>query len=159
MTPDPTVVHPLTGADRLVFLKPLVDSATIEVGDYTYYDDPAHAEDFARRNVLYDYGPQRLVIGRYCCVAADTRFVMAAGNHVGAGPSTYPFTIFPGRGGTRPSTCTPRRRPAATPSWRCCGGRPGGTGRWSWSPRARTIMTGTPAELADIAARGGPPTT
>jgi hypothetical protein len=37
--PDPTVLHPVSGHERVVFLKPLVTDPRIEVGDYTYYDD------------------------------------------------------------------------------------------------------------------------
>jgi virginiamycin A acetyltransferase len=94
--PDPTVVHPLPAHGRLVFLKPLVDSSRIVVGDYTYYDDPDDPTGFARRNVLYGYGPERLIIGRYCAIAAGTRFLMAGADHPTMGVSTFPFTIFGG---------------------------------------------------------------
>jgi virginiamycin A acetyltransferase len=39
----------------------------------------------------------RLLIGKFCAIAAGVRFVMAAANHLNSGPSTFPFTIFPGR--------------------------------------------------------------
>jgi len=42
-----------------------VTSPLIEVGDYTYYDDPDHPTEFETRNVLYNFGPDRLVIGRF----------------------------------------------------------------------------------------------
>lgn len=96
MTPDPNAVHPLPAHHRVVFLKPLVSSPRIVVGDYTYYDDPDDPTGFEHRNVLYGYGPQRLVIGRYCAIAAGTRFLMAGGDHPAEGVSTFPFTIFGG---------------------------------------------------------------
>ncbi|WP_030154444.1 CatB-related O-acetyltransferase [Glycomyces sp. NRRL B-16210] len=96
MTPDPTVLHPLPGFPRVVFLKPLITSEKIEVGDYTYYDDPDGAERFEECNVLYGYGPEKLVIGKYCAIAAGTRFLMAGGDHPMVGPSTFPFTMFGG---------------------------------------------------------------
>lgn len=96
MTPDPMTVHPLPAFDRVVFLKPLVSSPKIVVGDYTYYDDPDGATDFERRNVLYSYGPERLVIGKYCAIASGTRFLMAGAEHPSMGVSTYPFTMFGG---------------------------------------------------------------
>lgn len=77
-------------------LKPLVTSDRIEVGDYTYYDDPDDALAFEQRNVLYAYGPEKLVIGSYCALAAGTRFVMSGANHFTGGVSTFPFTIFGG---------------------------------------------------------------
>ncbi|WP_063641983.1 CatB-related O-acetyltransferase [Saccharothrix espanaensis] len=83
---------------RVVLLRPLVEgSPTIEVGDYTYYDDPEHATEFATRNVLYGYGREKLVIGRFCALATDTRFIMAGANHLTTGVSTFPFTIFGGQ--------------------------------------------------------------
>ena len=42
--PDPTVIHPIPNQPRVVFLKPLVTSPLIEVGEYSYYDDPQHPE-------------------------------------------------------------------------------------------------------------------
>jgi len=92
--PDPMQVHPIAGQDRLVFLKPLVNSPNIEVGDYTYYDDPDDPTSFERKAVLYGYGPERLVIGRYCAIGAGVRFVMPGANHADLGPSTFPFGIF-----------------------------------------------------------------
>ncbi|WP_433854462.1 CatB-related O-acetyltransferase [Streptomyces kronopolitis] len=97
MSPDPTTVHPLPAHDRVVFLSPLVTSPKIVVGEYTYYDDPDSATDFEHRNVLYAYGPERLVIGKYCAIAAGTRFLMAGAEHPTMGASTFPFTMFGGR--------------------------------------------------------------
>lgn len=76
--PDPTALHPLAGHDRVVLLRPLVTDPRIEVGAYTYFDDPDGATRFEQRNVLYAYGPERLVIGKYCAIATGTRFLMAA---------------------------------------------------------------------------------
>ncbi|GHE09679.1 acetyltransferase [Streptomyces alanosinicus] len=81
----------------MVFLKPLVTSPKIVVGEYTYYDDPTGATGFEHLNVLYAYGPERLVIGRYCAIATGTRFLMAGAEHPTMGVSTFPFTMFGGR--------------------------------------------------------------
>lgn len=111
---DPTVLHPMPEHPRVVLLKPLVTSPLIEVGDFSYYDDPDDATAFETRNVLYHYGPERLVIGRYCALGTGTRFIMNGANHRMDGPSTFPFptmggswaehfdliTDLPGRGDT-----------------------------------------------------------
>src|SRR3712207_1627096 len=94
--PDPNTVHPVEGQPRVVFLKPLITDPRIEVGDYTYFDDPGDPTAFERENVLYAYGPERVVIGRYCAIATNVRFLMAGGNHAMLGPSTFPFGIFGG---------------------------------------------------------------
>ena len=52
MLPDPNVLHPMPDQERVVLLKPLVSSPLIDVGDYTYYDDPDHPTEFETRNVL-----------------------------------------------------------------------------------------------------------
>ena len=97
MSPDPTALHPLAAHERVVFLKPLITGPRILVGDYTYYDDPDAAEEFEHRNVLYAYGPERLIIGKYCAIATGTRFLLAGAEHPTMGVSTFPFTMFGGR--------------------------------------------------------------
>jgi virginiamycin A acetyltransferase len=93
--PNPSLRHPLPGAERLGFLKNFVTRPTIEVGDYTYYDDPAGPERF-EENVLYhfDFIGDRLIIGRFCSIAAETRFIMNGGNHATTWFTTFPFPIF-----------------------------------------------------------------
>ncbi|MFF0286570.1 CatB-related O-acetyltransferase [Streptomyces sp. NPDC005262] len=97
MSPDPNTVHLLPAHDRVVFLRPVISSPKIVVGEYTYYDDPDKATDFEHRNVLYAYGPERLVIGKYCAIAAGTKFLMAGAEHPTMGVSAFPFTMFGGR--------------------------------------------------------------
>jgi virginiamycin A acetyltransferase len=89
-------VHAIAGQPRVVFLKPIVQHPHIEVGAYTYYDDPDGPEAFAEKAVLYAFGPERLVIGKFCAIAAGARFIMPGANHADIGPSTYPFGVFGG---------------------------------------------------------------
>ena len=92
--PDPAIVHPIAAQPRVVFLKPLVEHPAVEVGDYTYYDHPTRAEHFVEDAVLYAFGPERLIIGRFCAIAAGVRFLLPGANHADRGPSTFPFGIF-----------------------------------------------------------------
>jgi len=92
--PDPTVLHPVAGQPRVVFLRPLVQSANVEVGEYTYYDSHDDPLAFERDAVLYAFGPERLIIGRFCAIASGVRFVMPGANHADRGPSTFPFGVF-----------------------------------------------------------------
>lgn len=89
-------MHPIPGQPRVVLLKPLVSSPLIDIGEYTYYDDPEFAEQFATRNVLHHYGPDRLVIGKFCALATGVTFTMNGANHRMSGVSTYPFPIMGG---------------------------------------------------------------
>ncbi|MFC8718571.1 CatB-related O-acetyltransferase [Kitasatospora sp. NPDC057198] len=93
---DPTVLHPMPDQPRVVLLRPLVTSPLIEVGEFTYYDDPVDPTAFERRNVLYHYGPEKLVIGRFCALGEGVRFLMNGANHRMDGPSTFPFPIMGG---------------------------------------------------------------
>jgi len=93
---DPNVLHPMPGQERVVQLKPLITSPLIEVGEFSYYDDPVAPTAFETNNVLYHYGPERLVIGKFCAFAEGVRFVMNGANHRMDGPSTFPFPIMGG---------------------------------------------------------------
>ncbi|MFN8573905.1 MAG: CatB-related O-acetyltransferase [Gemmatimonadaceae bacterium] len=93
--PSPETRYPIHGVTRTAFLKPFITRPNIVVGDYTYYDDPRGPEQF-EQNVLYhfDFNGDRLVIGRYCSIAAEVRFIMNGGNHPTTWLTTYPFPIF-----------------------------------------------------------------
>ncbi|YBV95532.1 CatB-related O-acetyltransferase [Phyllobacteriaceae bacterium JZ32] len=96
--PDPDTIHPMPGQTRCGFLKNLVTRPNIIVGDYSYYDDPAGPERFEEHCVLYhfDFIGDRLIIGKFCAIAAGTTFIMNGANHPLDGFSTYPFGIFGG---------------------------------------------------------------
>ncbi len=96
--PDPLNPAPVEAAPRVCFLKAVVDAPNIEIGEYTYYDDPIEPERFAEKCVLYHYEflGDRLIIGRFCAIATGARFIMNGANHSLAGISTFPFQIFGG---------------------------------------------------------------
>ena len=52
-------LHPVVGQPRVVLLKPLITGPLIEVGHYSYYDDPEFAVELQTRNVLHHYGRAR----------------------------------------------------------------------------------------------------
>ncbi|MGW6987653.1 CatB-related O-acetyltransferase [Streptomyces sp. NPDC054946] len=93
---DPTELHPFPDQPRVVLLKPLLTSPLIEVGEYSYYDDPQDPTAFQTRNVLYHYGPEKLVIGKFCALGTGVRFIMNGANHRIDGPSTFPFPVMGG---------------------------------------------------------------
>ena len=93
--PHPSEPHPMSGFPQVCFIRNTVTNPQIEIGEYTYYDDPENPEDF-ERNVLYLYPfiGDRLRIGRFCAIARGVRFIMNGANHRMSGFSTYPFNIF-----------------------------------------------------------------
>lgn len=94
---DPNNKYPMPHAERLCFLKNIIKSSNIIVGDYTYYDDPNGVESF-NSNVLYhfDFIGDKLIIGKFCQIATGVRFIMNGANHAIEGFSTFPFKAFGG---------------------------------------------------------------
>ena len=93
--PDKEIKFPLENYERLCFLKNVVKNPNIIVGDYTYYDDFENVENF-EKNVKYhfDFTGDKLIIGKFCMIASDVKFIMNGGNHLTDALSTYPFAIF-----------------------------------------------------------------
>lgn len=93
--PSPDTTHPMEGFPQVCFIKNVVKSPNIIVGDYTYYDDPEDSENF-ERNVLYHFPfiGDKLIIGKFCAIARGAKFIMNGANHKLSGISTYPFQIF-----------------------------------------------------------------
>jgi virginiamycin A acetyltransferase len=78
------------------FLKPLVTSPKIEVGEFTYYNDADDPALFETQNVLYTAGPEKLIIGKFCAIAEGAEFIMSSANHPIMGSTAFPFFIFGG---------------------------------------------------------------
>jgi virginiamycin A acetyltransferase len=93
--PQPTEKHPMKGFNQVCYLKNVIQNPNIIVGDYTYYDDPIDSEGF-ERNVLYHYPfmNDKLIIGKFCAIARDVKFIMNGANHKMNAFTTYPFSIF-----------------------------------------------------------------
>jgi virginiamycin A acetyltransferase len=93
--PNPNIKYPIQNTGRIVFLKNIISNPQIQVGDYTYYDDPEDVYNF-EKNVLYlfDFIGDKLIIGKFCQIASGVKFIMNGANHSQRGISTYPFKIF-----------------------------------------------------------------
>ena len=95
--PDPNVIFP-NEYGTTCFLKNVISAPNIQVGDYTYYDDPADPTAFEKNNVWFNYPEfgDRLVIGKFCSIASGVRFIMGPANHRTSSVTTYPFHVFGG---------------------------------------------------------------
>src|SRR5271170_6061865 len=89
--PSAAAPYPIANQSRIGFLKNHITRANIQIGDNTYYDDPAGMEQF-ERNVLYhfDFVGDRLIIGRFCSIATGVKFIMNGGNHRTDWLTNYP---------------------------------------------------------------------
>lgn len=94
-TPDKNAVFPLKNYERLCFLKNIIKNPNIIVGDFTYYDDFEDVQNF-EKNVKYhfDFVGDKLIIGKFCMIASDVKFIMNGANHLTKALTTYPFAIF-----------------------------------------------------------------
>lgn len=95
--PNPNEIYP-TEYKTSVFLKNVVTSPNIFVGDYTYYDDAVNPTEFEKNNILFNYPEfgDKLIIGKFCAFASGTTFIMGSANHRMSSITTYPFNVFGG---------------------------------------------------------------
>ena len=93
--PNKNIAFPLKNYDKLCFLKNIITNPNIIVGDYTYYDDFEDVHNF-EKNVKYhfDFTGDQLIIGKFCMIASDVKFIMNGANHLSNAISTYPFAVF-----------------------------------------------------------------
>lgn len=93
--PNKDIAFPLDNYKRLCFLKNIIKNPNIIVGDYTYYDDFENVDNF-EKNVKYhfDFVGDKLIIGKFCMIASDVKFIMNGANHLTDSLTTYPFAIF-----------------------------------------------------------------
>ena len=93
--PNKDIAFPLKNYDKLCFLKNIITNPNIIVGDYTYYDDFEDVHNF-EKNVKYhfDFTGDQLIIGKFCMIASDVKFIMNGANHLSNAISTYPFAVF-----------------------------------------------------------------
>lgn len=91
--PNPNLKYPIPGNMNVQFIRNMITKPNIIVGDYSYYN-ALNGESFEDQ-VLYHYEVigTKLVIGKFCSIAPEVRFMMDGGNHRMDG-STYPFNIF-----------------------------------------------------------------
>ena len=91
--PDPNVVHPIDGYEKEIYVKPTLKNPAIIVGDFTYIAD----SDFESHVThLYEWNGDRLIIGKFCQIAAGVEFVMNGANHQMNAITTFPFYTLQG---------------------------------------------------------------
>lgn len=90
-------IYPRECDTQTVYLNAVVADPSIEVGDYTIYNDFVNdPSQFERNNVLYHYpvNHERLRIGKFCSIACGAKFLFNCANHSLRSLSTYTFPLF-----------------------------------------------------------------
>ena len=91
--PDPDTIHPIPGYDKEIYIKPTVRNPHIIVGDFTYIADSEFESHVTHH---YEWNGDRLIIGKFCQIAAGVEFVMNGANHQMNAVSTFPFYTLEG---------------------------------------------------------------
>ena len=92
--PNPNDLYPIKNNKKAVFIKNIVTSPKIIVGDFTIGE--TNKKEF-NKNILYHYLNDKLIIGKFCCFAANVRFFMGAFYHNRVDCfSTYTFSHLSG---------------------------------------------------------------
>ena len=93
IAPNPNNPFPVQGVSYVTYIKPTLKNPNIIVGDFTYISD----SDFENHVThLYDFNGDKLIIGKFCQIAAGVEFIMNGANHQMNAVSTFPFYIFEG---------------------------------------------------------------
>lgn len=93
IAPNPNNPFPVQGVSYVTYVKPTLKNPNIIVGDFTYISD----SDFENHVThLYDFNGDKLIIGKFCQIAAGVEFIMNGANHQMNAVSTFPFYIFEG---------------------------------------------------------------
>ena len=91
--PNPNVINPINGYDKEIYIKPTITNPNIIVGDFSYIAD----SDFESHVThLYEWNGDKLIVGRFCQIAAGVEFVMNGANHQMNAVTTFPFYTLEG---------------------------------------------------------------
>lgn len=91
--PDPNVIHPIAGYDKEIYVKPTIKNPNIIVGEFTYIADSDFESHVTHH---YEWNNDKLIIGKFCQIAAGVEFVMNGANHQMNAVSTFPFYTLEG---------------------------------------------------------------
>ena len=91
--PDPNTIHPIAGYDKEIYVTPTIKNENIVVGDFTYIAD-SNFESHVTHH--YPWLGDKLIIGKFCQIAAGVEFVMNGANHQMNAVSTFPFYTLEG---------------------------------------------------------------
>ena len=91
MIPNPNEIFPRKDLADMTLVRPTITRPNIQVGEYTYFS----GRDFESHVTHhYPFYGDRLIIGRFCQIAAGVEFIMNGANHQMNALSTYPFYIL-----------------------------------------------------------------
>ena len=97
--PDPNNPFPILNYQMLTNIRPTIKNSNIIVGDFSYFSDVDFEKHVTHH---YDFIGDKLIIGKFCQIAAGVEFVMNGANHQMNAVTTFPFYIMNGWKMNRP---------------------------------------------------------
>ncbi len=93
IVPNPDIIYPVPNCNTVTHIKPTIKNPNIIVGEYSYFGDVDFEKHVTHH---YDFIGDRLIIGKFCQIAAGVEFMMNGANHQMNAASTFPFYIMQG---------------------------------------------------------------
>lgn len=91
--PNPNTTYPIPGYDKEIYVKLTINNPNIIVGDFTYIADKEFESHVTHH---YEWNGDKLILGKFCQIAAGVEFVMNGANHQMNAVPTFPFYTLEG---------------------------------------------------------------
>lgn len=89
-------LYPNKNLKNICYINNIIKNPNVIIGDYTYYNCEKNVENFEKDCILCHYKEfgDKLIIGKFCSIGENVKFMMNAANHNLTSISTYPFTAI-----------------------------------------------------------------
>lgn len=91
--PNPNQLFPVRNCATVTHIKPTIKNPNIIVGEFSYFGDLDFEKHVTHH---YDFIGDKLIIGKFCQIAAGVEFMMNGANHQMNAVTTFPFYIMQG---------------------------------------------------------------
>lgn len=91
--PNPNQLFPVRNCATMTHIKPTIKNPNIIVGEFSYFGDVDFEKHVTHH---YDFIGDKLIIGKFCQIAAGVEFMMNGANHQMNAVTTFPFYIMQG---------------------------------------------------------------
>ena len=91
--PNPNQLFPVRNCATVTHIKPTIKNPNIIVGEFSYFGDLDFEKHVTHH---YDFIGDKLIIGKFCQIAAGVEFIMNGANHQMNAVTTFPFYIMQG---------------------------------------------------------------
>lgn len=91
--PNPNQLFPVRNCATVTHIKPTIKNPNIIVGEFSYFGDVDFEKHVTHH---YDFIGDKLIIGKFCQIAAGVEFIMNGANHQMNAVTTFPFYIMQG---------------------------------------------------------------